>query len=650
MPYPYTPDPLDAYMAAQTSVALVLMALLWWKPLRPWPACIPLALAAWMAALAQLEASFLTGMGVRLHPGQYLLWLRVSAGLATLAMAIARPRWIILLAFVGQYALWRLCDWQRDTEWELAAAHLVWVFALLGVHRWASTPRRAAPLRLRTSARPGTDIAIFVGATLSALVVAVFILVRESGSGDEWANTFQAYLFAHFKAFAQVPPCSGVQLVFWVFFYQGRAFAQYTPGWPLVMAPFEALNMPWLAAPIVTGVMAVGVARLARRAVAAGIAGVEQVTERHVRGAGILAAVMATLGPSMMLNGASRYPHPMVCACLAWSIEALCTIASRDTPAEKKPLWGLLLGTAAALLIACRPADGAMFGPSLFAYFVYALARRRIGYKPFMTTVGAFAAWATLVLVILRLQLGVWFKTGYDITPLFQAWAELKFKAALPTEIKHVVPLATGAYMWWPAAPAFGVAGLLTLRGAGRGIAFMLGVGACLLLAFYYKANLAHAGSTGYGPRLHLALLVSMAVGGGALLAPLWVAASKHAAGRSALTVGGPAVLVVAAIVVGVVRIAPLVYPGARMTMLRKTAPLREIARAHLHHAVVTFSRGETAFDTPDLLQNLPEKDPDVILLNDYGQPDMACARKEWADRTWWHARGIDEAQLSRIR
>jgi hypothetical protein len=647
MPFPYTPNPLDAYIAAQTSVALAIMALLWFRPWRPWPACIPLALATWMAALSPLEPDLATAFGFHLQPGHLASYLRLAAALATLATAVARPRWLVVFALAGEYALARACDWAQNADWELAALHLAWIGVLIGANAWANAKEPSAPLPLPTTARRRHDVWIFVGATLLAAVVASAFELRMCGSGDEWANTYQADLFGHFKAYAHAPPCKATQQMFWVFFYQDRAFAQYTPGWPLFMAPFQLLGVPWLAGPVMTGIMAVGVARLARRAAAAGIAGVDVVTERHVRAAGVLAAVTATLGPSMLLNGGSRYPHPMICACLAWSIEGVCALASPDTPAEKKTRWGLFLGTVAALFLACRPADGGMLGPPLFLYFLYALARRRMGWRPLAATLVAFGLWAALVLVILRLQLGAWFKTGYDITEVFHPWARLDFRPAQPGEIKHVVPLATGAYMWWPAAPALGMAGLLATRGAGRAIAFMLGAGACILFAFYYKSTFAHSGATGYGPRLHLALVVAMAVGGAVALAPLWVRATRHATGRTALATAGPAALVALAIALGVLRVAPLVYPSVHAEMMKKTAPLRAIQKAHLKHAVVTVTRGETAFDPLDLLQNVPTaKDPDVIILHDFGGPDIACSREQWKDRTWWHAKGMEEAEL----
>ena len=651
MPFPYTPNLLDAYMTAQLFVGLLLTAIVWFRPLRPWPSSVLFVAAVWMTVLAPLEPNFLGNLGAMLAVDHYVWFLRVCAAVATAAMVSARPRWIIALALAGELALWRACGWVKDASFELAALHLVWLGVLLALHlRFAdrSPFATARPLPLPTTARKWDDVAIFVGASALAMAVCAFVLAKQSGSGDEWANTYQADLFAHLRAYGTPPPCPRLQQNFWIFFYMGRSFSQYTPGWPLVMAPFQRFHAVWMANPLVLGVMAIGVARLARRAAAAGIAGVGEVTASNVRAAGIIAAIMATTGASMLLNGASRYPHPMVCACFAWSIESLCAMSSPDTPARAKWRAGLVFGTATSLLLATRPVDGALLGVGIFAYFAWALVRRRLGRTPVATAAVAFAAWAALTLVILRLQLGAWFQTGYQITSLFHPWATPTFHAAQPDELRHIVPLATGAFMWWPASPAVGVAGILCMRGRARPIAFMFGVATCLLLALYFFASFGHAPATGYGPRLHLALVVPMAVGGAVIVAPLWAAAMRRSGARTALARGGPATLALFAIVAGVLRIAPVVYPPAQDEMHKKLAPFRAIARKKLHHAVVTVTRGEVYFDPMDLVQNLPtEAEPDVLLLHQFEGPELECGRRRYDDRAWYHAEGLDEVLLT---
>ena len=58
-----------------------------------------------------------------------------------------------------------------------------------------------------------------------------------------------------------IPPCASMFENYWVFRHEGRAFSQYTPGWPLFMAPFSRLGVIYLAGPVMAGILAVGIGR-----------------------------------------------------------------------------------------------------------------------------------------------------------------------------------------------------------------------------------------------------------------------------------------------------------------------------------------------------------------------------------------------------
>src|SRR5262249_45367002 len=109
------------------------------------------------------------------------------------------------------------------------------------------------------------DVFAFAGASLVGVAVSVVIFDRGCTIDDEWAYTFQADLFSHFRTYANAPPCATLFGNHWIFTWQGRAFSQFTPGWPIAMVPFVAIGAPWLASPIALGWLAVGVARVARR-------------------------------------------------------------------------------------------------------------------------------------------------------------------------------------------------------------------------------------------------------------------------------------------------------------------------------------------------------------------------------------------------
>jgi hypothetical protein len=135
-----------------------------------------------------------------------------------------------------------------------------------------------------------------------------------------------------------------------------------------------------------------------------------------------------------------------------------------------------------------------------------------------------------------------------------------------------------------------------------------------------------------------------MAVGGAVLLAPLYVRARSRSAQSAALSTAGPWVLALAAMVAGTAMIAPLMYPSAHAEIRKKDAPLRAVAQAHLKHAIVTVKDGEVLAFERDLLQNFPTiADPDVLMLADRGEQELACGRAAFPGRTWYRATGRGE-------
>jgi hypothetical protein len=640
---PYTNHFPEAVSIAAGSVAATLTAVLWARPLRTHAATLLLGASIWSAALYPNATAIALALRLDAVPGVVPV-LEVSATMATIALFLHGPRWFGALAALGQLALFFLAHYVRDSAYELMGAYLLWYGALTGAHALGSARATRAEPVLRLRSLRVQDGLIFLGATCLALVVTQFVFGRVTFNGDEIANTFQADVYGHFRAYAPVPPCPSMFENYWVFRYQGRAFSQYTPGWPLFMAPFQRLGVVWLAGPCMAGLMAVGVARLSRR-VAWGLGRTPESSRRIVEVAGVLGALCAILGPSMLLNGGSRFSHTMVAACFAWSVESLCALSNRGLPRRSQLLHGLLLGTATSLGLATRPADGATLGVGVFLYFVYALCRGRIGWRGFAGTAASFVFFGGLTAVILRLQLGAWGQTGYTIAGSIHGEAALRLSWPEPNQLRTALPLATGSYCWWPAAPALGVAGLIqALGGRERRVAFMLTMSPLALVGFYFFVEFGRYGDDGLGPRYILPVVVSMAAGGAGLLAPLIERLRQVSLGlRTQARFFAPAVLATAAMLYGVIRIAPLVYPLPMWDYKYATAPLRAARRLKLRNAIVIIERGKVPADEWNLAQNEPmNPNPDVLFLTRHDAKDEACAREHFPGRTWYRG-GMDE-------
>jgi hypothetical protein len=643
MHLPYTDNYEEVVSVAASAVAASLTAVLW---SRPWPRRFSNALfigGVWAtAAFAEATAIRKTlGLGA-VDP---LLWLQLCSCLVTLAIFRSGPRSLAVLSLGAQGALWLLGTWVRGSNHELMFAHLLSYGALLGAHALRATPAGAGRPAQRL-AYPKQDVVIFVATFALATFVMTQVFEGVVYNGDEVANTFQANVYGHFRAYAPVPPCASAFENYWVFRYQGRVFSQYTPGWPLFMAPFERLGVPSLAGPVMAGIAAVGIARLSRR-LASGFGSTLEGAARIVSFAGPLGAASALLGPSMLLNGASRFSHTMVTACFAWAVESAAALATQGATRGQCLRVGLLLGAATSLGLATRPADGGFLGIGVFLYFVRALWLRRISAAGFLGTALGFLFFGGLTAVILRLQVGEWFKTAYAVTPLFHPEGELVLTFPKPSELKYGIPLATGSYVWWPAAAALGAVGMVrALAGRERRIVFMLVVSTLCLFGFYSLVVFGRGGDDGLGPRYVLPSVVAQAAGTAAALAPLfarWLEAVRHGLPRSwrPWHAVGPALLASASAVYGVWRIAPRTYPVAYAEHHSATAPLRGAREQRLKNAVVfIIPNNTTNAGWSNLTQNPPlDPNPDVLFLalRNPGR-DEACVRKHFPGRKWYRA------------
>jgi hypothetical protein len=643
MHLPYTDNYPEVVAVAAGCVAASLGAVLWGRPLPRRTSNVLFFAGVAVTALFGFEP----GLGKLVDRASLpspLLWSQLGATLTTLALVWSKPRSLGLFAAAGQCALFLLGTWVKASEHELMLAHLAWYGTLLGAHGLRGTPGYHSAERPARLSYPVQDTVIFLVTVALAAFVTTTVFEFVVYNGDEVANTFQANVYGHLRAYAPVPPCPSAFENYWVFRYQGRAFSQYTPGWPLFMAPFDRLHLIWLAGPVMGGLVAVAIARLARR-LALALGGSYEESERIVAVAGPLAAFCSMLGPSLLLNAGSRFSHTMVAGCFAWAVEGAAEIVTPRLSRRRALFFGVLLGSATALGLATRPSDGGFLGVGVFLYFAQALLRRKVSLFAFLGTCIGFACCGGLTLVILRLQVGTWFATGYSVTPLFHPEGKLILSFPTPYELKFGIPLATGSYCWWPVAPALAAVGLVrALGGRMRGVSFMLAVSSLCLVGFYSFVQFGRGADDGLGPRYVMPIVVAIGAGTGAALAP--IVARLVGAVRSLDVTRlrrvrdyGPALLVFASAVYGVVRIAPRTYPVAYAEHHLATGPLRTAREKQLKRAIVLIYPEDAVQGWWNINQNAPmDPKPAVLFLARRSAADEVCAREHFPHRKWYRA------------
>src|SRR5215471_16232540 len=154
MTSPYTPLYLDAFMAAQTSVGLVLGACLWRRPMRPVVSSWLVLLAIMLAVGAPVMGDFAHGIGLTVSWLSVKLVLKVSAAVITLGAVLTRRPWLIVVAAGGELLLWWVTNFIQESDNELAAAHVAFFGLLLGLH-WRSLPKERSAPPLQSVEQPG---------------------------------------------------------------------------------------------------------------------------------------------------------------------------------------------------------------------------------------------------------------------------------------------------------------------------------------------------------------------------------------------------------------------------------------------------------------------------------------------------------------
>jgi len=652
--WPYTLDFIDSYMAAQWGAALLLTAAIFYWRIGPATRAV-LLVGIWLAAVAVLVPSSLGDLTFR--PGIKALRevLMITSVLGVLAAIMARRVGVAITAALAVYPLWWLTGKLQGSDPELASLHLAWLGLLTGMLGRAPRPREREPLQLEVEGSYRVhDTVAFTAATVLATLLCVFVHHRHDGGADEWGYTFQAAIFAKAHVYSQPPRCGTFLESFYVYDSSGRMFSQYTPGWPMFLVPFVWIRQVWLSGPVSLGLLAWGMARVGRSAMRAFGKLDAPPSARAIRIAGTWAAFMASIGTTLLVNGASRYPHVYTLALYAWTLEAVLQVSTPGLTRQRQILWGVVLGTVSVHMVAVRPADGAFMGIGVALVFLWFLVKRQVGWRALLSATVAFTLWTAVMLFILRLQLGKWFTTGYSLNEVIHPWNVVKFSRPTLSEWKYGLPLATGAYCWWPASMPLGLAGLAHMRGKARAMTFAMVVSCVPYIVFCMYLDLGQRGyDWGYGPRYLMILMVPMILGAAVALTPLTLAAlSRGPSERSPLVRGGPLALVLLAVFSAWIRIVPLEWATTAEHIHKHSAVNRAIEAAELENAIVLVTYGTTEFSDLDLTTNYPidlYPNQDVIIAIDRQEPREAaeCLRSAFPRRRLFRATGREEVRIT---
>ena len=331
-------------------------------------------------------------------------WLRVVALGGALLALVAYGE--VGRAFYGGFALPQGSGMDFLLPEEVSAFTVYIVFggmawALLTVALAGTSMMEAAVGAVRVVARRPFLAAIVVAVLLAAAcwTVAHVLLRHAVTSDDEHVYRFIGQTLA---AGGLVAPSPGTDLAFYreqfVVLTERVRFGKYPIGYPALLALGQALGMETAVVPVTTGLIALGVAWIARR-LTAGV------------GTPVALLLFAT-SPQVLCTGASLLSQPAAALCLAVAVAAL---LEWERP-PRRAAWLALGGAALGYGVLVRPLPGALFAGAALAHHAWRERRAPLGQRPRQLVLlgGPIVLGIGAVLLVNRLQVGSALTSGYQ--------------------------------------------------------------------------------------------------------------------------------------------------------------------------------------------------------------------------------------------
>lgn len=316
-------------------------------------------LAVGLLALCALELAS-GAMRVRGAMAVGVIALALFARRALPSIASRRDRVLLLLLFSASIAVLALPEVMSPTPqsfyefgWRAGLVMLTWSCALSVL----LVPNPGRPFEER---RPLRVVVMLLATTSVVMALGHFAVEnRFAVTPDEVQYLLQSRLLRRPGFMRPLDPA--IAPFFFArqgYVWAGRFNGQYPPGWPILLAAFDAIGLRWLA-PVCMGVLAVACTYLLGAKVGSPTVGL------------IAAALLATSRPLVTLS--TRYmSDPAVitfCVLGAW------LLVRAETPQPRRALLWTLAGTALAFATLMRPLTGTSLTLSLFGWI---LVRHRV--------------------------------------------------------------------------------------------------------------------------------------------------------------------------------------------------------------------------------------------------------------------------------
>lgn len=258
------------------------------------------------------------------------------------------------------------------------------------------------------SHRYAMPLALFVAGTVAGAAACVGVLDGIPHVQDDVAYIFQGRIFALGRSWVPTPPAPEFFANGFIEMYEGRWFAKYPPGYPLLLVPGLWAGLPWLINPLSMGVSLALVYASGRR-----------MFGRHVA---LWAGLLGLLSPWVIFMSGSFMSHP---ATMMWAALFMYAIVRmRDGGGGRRGRsvigWPLLAGAAIGMAFITRQwtALGIGLGVALWAVddVIFApRAERRRRLLRYLLVPAGFVPPLLFILYENRQLTGDWLRFAQDL-------------------------------------------------------------------------------------------------------------------------------------------------------------------------------------------------------------------------------------------
>ncbi|MBI4640452.1 MAG: glycosyltransferase family 39 protein [Candidatus Tectomicrobia bacterium] len=479
-------------------------------------------------------------------------------------------------------------------------------------------------------------IGILVSAFIAILLISQLILQDFPNSGDEWAYLSQARIFSTGRLSVDSPPNRAFFEVAWMI-NNGKFYAKYPPGWPLILTPGILLGAPWLINPLLGIVTLVVLYRL----------GLLIFNSQPVA----LAAVGLTASsPFFLFQSASYWAHTS--SLLFISLFVLFSLKGM----REKWLWDFVLaGLCGAVSFLIRPFDQMIISALLGSWLLLLLWRKEISFAHIIGFSLTHAVGPLLLMGYNFLQNGHPFVMGYQLA----LYTDETLLAPFLPGWKYLGGYLLELFLWTFPTSLIALFGLLWFKKKRipsvhwkSSETFLLLT--CLFFIFFYLFVPYHY-LEGYGPRYYYSAFFALALLGGrgaiALLPPSPLVGEGRDGGGGDKRPLLPKMAT--AICLGTYF---LLLPYHGLSQYKKVDDRlffqRMVQEADLHNAVIFVKAFSGDLDPWNLVRNSINFDGDIVYVWDYGEELNEKIMEQYRGRQYFvydYGEVLGEPRLRRV-